>query len=61
MSPGCNPDKESLSLEEQELEADLIATDEEDQWVAGVHGEELYEHYRVRVIQDRHHCASIAS
>ena len=49
MSPGCNPDKEPLPLEEQELEADLIATDEEDQWVAGSHGEELYEHYRVRV------------
>ena len=49
MSPGCNPDKEPLPLDEQELEEDLIATDEEDQWVAGSHGEELYEHYRVRV------------
>ena len=49
MSPGCNPDKEPLPLDEQELEEDLIATDEEEQWVTGTHGEELYEHYRVRV------------
>lgn len=48
MSPGCDLKNELMPASET-LDSSLITSDEEDQWVSGSHGEELYEHYCVTV------------
>src|SRR3712207_25389 len=47
MSLGSNHSDRKTLVDEELIEESLIAEEEDDQWLTGSTGQELYEHYRV--------------